>query len=154
MKNYRKMKTVFDKSTREELISRINLLNENNTAQWGKMNLSQMLKHCTVWEEWVSGDQQNKQVFIGRLFGKMALKMVLKDESPLKRNSPTSPEFRIKEITIDITSEKNKWISLIESYDHFSKQEFLHSFFGRMTKEQIGYLAYKHNDHHLRQFNA
>ncbi len=31
------MKTVFDKSTRDELIGRINLLNESSTAQWGKM---------------------------------------------------------------------------------------------------------------------
>ncbi len=30
------MKTIFDKTTREELISRINLLNDNSTPQWAK----------------------------------------------------------------------------------------------------------------------
>jgi len=29
----------------------------------------------------------------------------------------------------------------------------MHPFFGKMTKEQVGYLAYKHTDHHLWQFN-
>lgn len=32
--------------------------------------------------------------------------------------------------------------------------DFMHPFFGKITREQIGYLAYKHDDHHLRQFNA
>lgn len=30
------MKTVFDKTTRDELINRINTLNENSIAQWGQ----------------------------------------------------------------------------------------------------------------------
>jgi hypothetical protein len=148
------MKTVFDKSTREELINRINTLNENSVAQWGKMNIYQMIKHCTRWEEWISGDQDQKQALIGRLFGRMALNNILKDEKPLGRNTPTLRELKIKEKDGDITTDKTKWIDLINAYEHFSKQGFLHPFFGKMTKEQIGYLAYKHTDHHLRQFNS
>ena len=148
------MKTVFDKSTRDELIGRINLLNENNTAAWGKMNLYQALKHCTLWDEWVQSGKNNKQVFIGRLFGKMALKKVLKDESPLDRNTPTLPELRIKETGGDIAAEKRKWVALINEYAHFSNPDFIHTFFGKMTREQVGQMAYKHADHHLRQFNG
>jgi len=148
------MKTVFDKTTRDELTNRISSLNNSSTAQWGKMNLYQMLKHCTLWDEWVSGDRVNKQAFIGRLFGKMALKSILKDEKPLTRNTPTLPELRISEKSGDIASEKMKWIALIDGYANFSNDKFVHTFFGKMTKEQIGYLAYKHADHHLQQFNA
>jgi hypothetical protein len=150
------MKTIFDKTTREELINRINMLSENSTAQWGKMNIYQMLKHCTLWEEWISSEKKYKQVFIGRLFGKMALKNLLKDESPIRRNSPTIPDLRINRIgkNGNVLSERAKWIALIEEYEHFSNNDFVHSFFGKMTKEQIGYLSYKHTDHHLRQFNC
>jgi hypothetical protein len=148
------MKTVFDKTTRDELINRINTLNENSIAQWGKMNIYQMLKHCTLWEEWIFSKKHNKQTLIGRIFGKMALKNILKDEKPLRRDTPTIREFRIKENNGDVASEKIKWITLIEDYAHFSKQDFMHPFFGKMTKEQIGYMAYKHSDHHLRQFNS
>jgi Protein of unknown function (DUF1569) len=150
------MKTIFDGTTRDELINRINSLNESNTAEWGKMNLYQMLKHCTMWDEWISGKNKPgyKQTFIGRIFGKMALKDMIKDESPLKRNIPTLTELKVLEKNGNTASEKKKWITLIEGYEYYSNPGFIHSFFGKMTKEQIGYLAYKHTDHHLRQFNA
>ena len=150
------MKTIFDKSTRDELIHRINSINENCTAQWGKMNIYQMLKHCTIWEEWILGKNKPayKQAFIGFIFGKMALKRMIKDEKPLDRNVPTSAQFKVKETTGNIVAEKNKWIALIEEYAHYSNPDFIHDFFGKMTKEQVGLLAYKHTDHHLRQFNS
>ena len=147
------MKTIFDKTTRDALIARINTLTENSTAQWGKMNVYQMLKHCTLWEEWIASNKKHKQQFIGRLFGKMALKNVLKDEAPLRRNTPTLPELGIKDNS-DVDSEKKKWIALIEQNANFSNPDFVHSFFGKMTKEQVGQMAYKHTDHHLRQFNS
>lgn len=148
------MKTIFDKATRDELINRINLLNKNNKAQWGKMNFFQMLKHCSQWEEMALGKKKYKQSFLGRLFGKMALKDFVKDETPFKQNVPTVPEFRIKEHTGDVELQRKKWINLIEEYTQFSNFDFVHPFFGKMNKEEIGYLAYKHTDHHLRQFNG
>jgi hypothetical protein len=148
------MKSIFDKTTREELIGRINNLNENSTAQWGKMNVSQMIKHCILCEEMYLGRKKYKRAFIGRLFGRMALKNLLKDEQPLQRNAPTSADFKIKETGGNVSSEKKKWIALLEEYEHFSNDNFVHWFFGRMSKEQVGYFAYKHSDHHLRQFNA
>lgn len=147
------MKTIFDKTTRDELINRINALTENSMAQWGKMTIYQMLKHCTLWEEMILGKKKYKRVFIGRLFGKMALKGLIKDESPLRRNTPTIPEFRIRD-NGNVASQRMKWIALLEEHAHFSNPGFVHPFFGKMTKEQIGYLAYKHTDHHLRQFNG
>ena len=148
------MKTIFDKATNDELITRINTLTENSTAQWGKMNICQMLKHCTLWEEMVIGKVKCKRSFIGRIFGKMALKSLIRDEKPLTRNTPSAPELIVKEGGGDLAAERAKWIALIEAYGRFSAPDFVHPFFGKMTKEQIGYLAYKHADHHLRQFNS
>lgn len=150
------MKTIFDKATRDELIIRINSLSENNKAQWGKMNFYQMLKHGTLYEEWIlgKGKHEYKQLFIGWLFGKMQLKKLGKDDSPMPKNIPTLTELKVKEKSGDAASEKNKWITLIKEYEHYSNPDFVHSFFGKMTKEQIGYLDYQHTDHHLRQFNG
>ena len=47
-----------------------------------------------------------------------------------------------------------KWIALIEGYAQYSNTDFVHAFFGKMTKEQVGIMTYKHTDHHLRQFNV
>ena len=117
------------------------------------MNIYQALKHCTLWDEWMQSGKNNKQVFIGRLFGKIALKKVLKDDAPLTRSTPTLAELRITGDG-DVSAEKTKWISLLGEYEHFCDPDFVHPFFGKITKEQIGYLAYKHADHHLRQFNS
>ncbi|MBI3138950.1 MAG: DUF1569 domain-containing protein [Sphingobacteriales bacterium] len=148
------MKTVFDSVTRDELIGRIRSLDENSRARWGRMNVYQMLKHGRLWEEMMAGRLRCKRVFAGRLFGRLLLKRVLKDDSPLMRKAASSPELLVKETTGDIAAEKAKWIALIQDYAHFSNPGFVHPFFGEMTKEQIGYFAYKHADHHLRQFTS
>lgn len=148
------MKSVLDKTTRDELISRINTLNENSQPQWGKMNIYQMLRHCVVCEEMYLGRKQYKRTLMGRIFGKLALNNLLKNETPLQKNAPTSPFFKIKETNGNVLAERNKWAALMEEYAHFSNNDFVHWFFGKMTKEQVGHFAYKHTDHHLRQFNA
>jgi hypothetical protein len=131
---------------------RINKLTENSKAQWGKMTVGQMMKHCTQWEELALGKQNYKQSFIGKLFGKIALKDMLKDV-PMKKNVPTVPSFKIKG-NVDVAEEKKKWIALMKEYDHYSSDGFFHPFFGKLTKEQAGFMGYKHIDHHLRQFNC
>ena len=148
------MKTVFDKATREELINRINSLNEHSTAQWGKMNIYQMLKHCTIAEEMYLGKVQYKRSLLGRLFGKMALKSMLKDETPMSRNAPTSAHFIVNESTGNVPAQKQQWITLIQAYENFSAPGIDHWFFGKMTKDQVGLFVYKHTDHHLRQFGS
>jgi Protein of unknown function (DUF1569) len=148
------MKSTFEKPTRDELINRINTLTENSKPQWGKMNISQMLKHCSLWEEMISGQKKCKRSFIGRLFGKMALKGILKDDRPMMRNAPSSPELIVRENNGNIAAERTRWIALIEANAHLSNPDFVHPFFGKLTKEQIGQVAYKHIDHHLRQFNS
>lgn len=147
------MKTIFDTPTRVELINRISLLNENSRSQWGKMTVYQMLKHCRLWDEMAVGKKQYKQVFMGRVFGKMALRNLLKNDKPLSHNTPTIPDLRIID-TGDIEAEKNKWIAMMEGYANFSNDNLIHPFFGKMNREQTGCLAYKHTDHHLRQFNV
>src|SRR5947209_2448329 len=110
------MKNIFHKTTRDELIARINSLNGDSAAQWGKMNVCQMVKHCAMADEMFLGKKQYKRAFIGRLIGKIALKSMLKDETPLGKNAPTKAEFKITKTDSDLSSEKKKWASLIEEY--------------------------------------
>ncbi len=148
------MKTIFDKNTREELSARVNALNENCRAQWGKMNVNQMLKHCTKWDDMMLGKIQVKQMFLGKLFGKLALKNILKNDKPLGKNSPSAPELIIKEKAGDIAIDKAEWIRRINEYENFQNIYFVHPFFGTMTSEQVGLFVYKHHDHHIRQFGV
>lgn len=145
------METIFDKNTVTELLTRINSIQHNSKAQWGKMDAYQMLKHCTMSEEMFQGKKQYKRLFIGRIFGGMALNGILKNEKPMKPNQPTHPEMKISG-TGNFENEKVKWIELLHAYSRFSNPNFIHPFFGKMTQEQIGNYVYKHTDHHLRQF--
>ncbi len=94
-------------------------------------------------------NKKYKRAFIG-------LKNELKDDSFMRQNNPTIPELKIKETNGNFELEKRKWVSLMNEYLHYSfpDNSFVHPFFGKMTKEQIRYQAYKHTDHHLRQFNC
>ena len=150
------MKTVFDQNTREELMNRVNKISDTNKAEWGKMNVFQMLMHNTYWNRWILGKDSHsyRQAFLGKLFGKMALKKMIRDDEPFDKNIPTSSQFKVKDVTGDVEAEKAAWVSLIREYEHFSNPDFVHDFFGKMRREEIGILAYKHTDHHLRQFGA
>lgn len=148
------MKTVFDDTARAELIQRIEGLSSRHKAQWGKMDVYQMTKHCTHCDEMFLGKVNIKRVVIGRFIGKMLLKKYLKPSQLFGKNSPTSKTL----VTIgkqgDLEKQKTEWIARIDSYVHFDNHDFVHPFFGPMNKEQVGVFAYKHSDHHLRQFGA
>lgn len=81
------MKTVFDKAVREELINRIQSLNDSHQAQWGKMNINQMISHMNIWNEWVFGKNNlsHKQGFLGKFIGKWMLKKDTKDDTPIAK---------------------------------------------------------------------
>ena len=146
-------RTVFDPSTRDELIARIGTLSEASRAGWGRMNVHQMLRHCVLFERMVLGKEVYPRSLLGRLFGRLALRRILKDDAPLDRNIPGGDEL-IGTGHPDFETERAHWISHLEEYASFSNHAFVHPFFGRMNTEEIGIFVYKHNDHHLRQFGA
>ena len=106
------MKSIFDEGATEELIRRIGMLNENSRALWGKMTVYQMLKHCTLWEDMLSGEMNVKRMFLGRLFGKTVLKQILKNERPMIRNARTVPGFSVAGQG-DAEMEKRKWVEMV-----------------------------------------
>lgn len=153
------MKTIFDIEQQRLIVERIRLLTAENKPQWGKMNIYQMSMHCRRWSDWIHGKGEfghhtYKQDFLGKLFGKMALKNTVKDDRVMGKNLPAGFLAIKDKRSHDITIEKDKWIQSVKDYEHFSNERFVHDFFGKMTKEQIGIFVYKHFDHHLRQFGV
>ncbi len=150
------MKNIFKAQTINELADRIEQITMNSTPQWGKMNVYQMLKHCTENEKLMLREATYKRRFIGRIFGKMALKSSIKDEAPLARNSPTHPALKFTG-NGDVEQQKKEWLEVLVKYPTKKAtdyKDFVHPFFGKMESEQISRLAYKHIDHHLRQFGV
>lgn len=148
------MKSIFDIHTTNELIERIETLTPASKSLWGNMNVYQMVNHCTRCEDMYLGKIKVKRAFIGRIMGRFILKQILKDEKPFSKNSPTSMELKTPDETGNLEARKTEWINRIKQYQTYTHQHLVHSFFGSLTKEQIGYLDYKHIDHHLRQFGV
>ncbi len=150
------MKTIFNQAARAELMTRISALTDRHTAQWGKMNLYQMIRHCTQWNDWVLGKTKTpaRQEFIGKIFGRMALKGMIKNDSPMKKGMPAGRHFTIREQAGDVAFEQQRWLEQIAEYAHFSNHGFIHDFFGKMKTDDLGIFVYKHMDHHLRQFGV
>lgn len=150
------MKSLFNANHNQEIIDRINKLSPTSQAQWGKMNVGQMLTHCQQPLLVAYGELQLKRGLISILFGGMVKRMLTKDETPFKQNQPTAPTFIFTDKR-DFEKEKKKLIELIE---RFSKQgpdgirKDPHPFFGKLTSTEWDILQWKHLDHHLRQFAA
>lgn len=149
------MHTVFDEPTRDGLTDRIGSLHEGSAARWGKMNVNQMVRHCIMWDEVTLGKRETRRTLLSRMFGNVILKLFVKDDSPLLRYLPAVDELEVGgPVNSDLESEKDRWISLINEYPLSSDHAYEVPFFGGVTREQAGHLAYKHADHHLRQFSA
>jgi len=68
---------------------------------------------------------------------------------------PAVEELKVTEsINGEFNEEKREWISLINEYPQLSNRNYQLPFIGKVKKEQAGYVAFKHSDHHLRQFNV
>lgn len=149
------MKSIFDTATRDEIISRISLLNGQSKGLWGRMTVAQMVKHCAECEKYYYGNMSVKRSFLGRLIGKTAISSILKNEAAtLKRNAPTARQFKVSETGLEFEAERENWKQLIKAYETLEVDSFTHWFFGKMTKAQLGQFVYKHCDHHLRQFGV
>lgn len=151
------MNSIFNKTTVAAFKVRISKLDESNKAEWGRMNVKQMLKHCIENERMLLREKTFKPVFIGKIFGKMVLKSDIKDDRPLGKNSPTHPDLRIKDVHENFEALITEWIDLLDKYPTIESSHYLdfrHPFFQKMDASQVGRFAFKHVDHHLRQFGV
>jgi len=149
------MRTIFDDDARHDLTGRLDRLTADSRASWGKMSPAQMVKHCRLWEEMIHQNKIFKRPLIGKLIGPIILKKVLKTPE-FRKNSPTIPEMLVTETGIDFDEERRKLVALVNGYPTYNwpDNSFIHPFFGKMTREQIGKMAYLHLDHHLKQFGC
>lgn len=95
-------------------------------------------------------------MFLGRILGGVVKPFVLRDDEPMRRNSPTSPDLLVADQR-DLMKERERLCSRIDRFAAGGPAvctSHPHPFFGRLTPEEWAILMYKHLDHHLRQFGA
>ena len=149
------MQSIFQPADCKALLDRIDKLQDGAPGQWGKMTVAQMLRHCQQPVKVALGELQLKHSLIGKLFGKMAKRSFLKNET-FKKNLPTAPEFLVKTQPV-FDHEKQQLKSLVQQLltaDQNAIAARVHPFFGKMNAAEWGVLNWKHLDHHLQQFGA
>lgn len=147
------MKSLFDKTTHEEIIGRLNRISSSSHAQWGKMNVSQMLAHCKAPFAIPLSEKKMPRQLLGRILA-WTMKSKMHDDSVWKKGLPTSPQFVIKDER-NFDKEKTGLKDLIDKFHSVGAagiNKYPHPFFGKFTEDQWGKMMYKHLDHHFRQF--
>lgn len=146
---------LFKNENCENLLLRIENLSKNSEKQWGNLSHEQMLAHCSKVLE-VALKHYEKQLFIGKLFGKFAVKGILKNKTEMKRGIKSS-KILFEEFPRSFEEEKERLTSNLKKFHEKGSAFFenkLHPFFGRLTSSEWSELTYKHLNHHLSQFSC
>ena len=148
------MKSLLEPATALEIIHRIEQLTPSTPAQWGKMNVAQMMAHCSYALKLYLTGKKLRRPILAILFGGIAKKRMLTNK-PWARNLPTAKELK-PAAGSEFEREKT---NLIENISLFVTKgakatPIPHPFFGKMTTADWGLHQYKHLDHHLTQFGV
>lgn len=146
------VQNLFDTAVRQSIIARINQLSPNSKAQWGKMNVEQMLAHTQLPILFSYGRHTIKGNAIMKLIGPF-FKSVLYNEKPYKQSLPTDPTY-IVATEKNFEEERSRLLALLNEFQEDNLTGKKHPIFGQLTKDQWGLATWKHLDHHLKQFGV
>jgi len=149
-------RNLFQAERVDEIKGRLRHLRADNTRQWGTMNPAQMLAHCSAGLQMAAGEIRPRRALIGRIIGPAIKRVAVRDEEPMRRNSPTAKELLIAGER-DFEAERKRLSGLIDRFAAAGPTgctDHPHAFFGPLTPDEWSILMYKHLDHHLRQFGV
>lgn len=149
------MKNLFESQAVDEIISRIDKLQPTAQRQWGKMDVAQMLAHCSAGMDMASGRLNPPRAFIGRVLGRF-VKPIYTNEKPFSHNNPTAKEL-VCSNACDFLREQEQLRLKVRQFSAGGEAQCTrhpHPFFGALTAQEWSRGMYKHLDHHLRQFGA
>ncbi|MFP3919069.1 DUF1569 domain-containing protein [Lysinibacillus telephonicus] len=149
------MKNIFNQLHLEEILNRIDKLSPNSKSQWGKMDVAQMLAHCSSFQDIAMGYSFPERGWLGILIGNF-VKPIFYNDKPLAKNMSTIPTILIVDEK-EFETEKEKLKQKIITFQNNGPEKCTthpHPFFGKLTFAQWGKGIYKHLDHHLKQFGV
>jgi hypothetical protein len=146
---------LFEPETVDEVVSRIDRLQPASQRQWGKMDVAQMMAHCSITMDIASGRLNLPRIFLGRLIAPF-FKSIYTNDKSFKKNGPTGKELVVSGQR-DFVQEREQLKSKIRRFAEGGEAgctRHPHPFFGSLTPQEWSRGMYKHLDHHLRQFGV
>ncbi|WP_417429324.1 DUF1569 domain-containing protein [Halpernia sp.] len=151
------MQNVFDAKDAQNYIDRINNLTSETQRKWGKMSVDQMLSHCNVSYELVYEPEKHKKPGgIAKFILKKFVKPKVISDKSYPKNSPTGPQFVIKECK-NFDEEKKRLIGFIQKTQQLGFEAFEgkeSASFGILKSHEWNNMFAKHLNHHLEQFGV
>jgi hypothetical protein len=148
------MRNLFEPEAVQEVATRIEQLKPSSQRRWGKMDVAQMMAHCSRTMEMASGKFVAKRSLIGRIVGPR-VRHLLTDDRPFPRNSPTAKELKVS--SGDFKHEEERLKQCVHQFHEGGESQCTrhpHPFFGKLTPLEWSTGMYKHLDHHLKQFGV
>jgi hypothetical protein len=149
------MRNLFEQETADEVIARIDKLQPTSPRQWGKMDVAQMMAHCSITMDIASGRLNLPRIFIGRLIAPF-FKSIYTNEKPFGKNGPTGKELVVSDQR-DFPHEQEQLKLKVRQFHEGGAARCTrhpHPFFGSLAPQAWSRGMYKHLDHHLRQFGV
>ncbi|MGA8762817.1 MAG: DUF1569 domain-containing protein [Candidatus Sulfotelmatobacter sp.] len=149
------MKNLFQPDAVNEIVSRIDKLKPTTQHEWGKMDVAQMMAHCSATLDVASGRVVLPRLLIGRILGPF-VRSAFTNDKPFSKNGPTDKNFVIAD-NRDFAREQEQLKDRIRNFHQGGAARCTkhpHSFFGPLTAQEWATGMYKHLDHHLRQFGV
>lgn len=146
-------KTLYDSEDYQEALGRIDELSADSTPEWGKMSVGQMLAHCAEVTEVYNGKPLEGTPFYVKLMKGLIRKVVVAPKA-FQKKLASHPQY-IHTESRDFETEKVRLLSALEKFKAEEQQPNpKHALLGTLTNEEKGWSAWKHLDHHLRQFGV
>ena len=148
------MGSILNENDRVEICNRLRSLSVSSKGRWGSMDVIGMLQHLRLSARMALGElpvpSANKRIF--QLF---PLKHLILYVFPFPKGAPTAPALK----PVDAASFEEERAALLELLERIGAGPSDgmgpdHPLFGPLNWREWGVLAYKHSDHHLKQFGV
>ena len=146
--------TLFDTATQGQILDRINRLNATSQRQWGKMTVSQMLKHMsTAFAVPTEKIKLPKDKLYYVAANPIARYLMIEVFTKWPKNMATVDAFIVKNDP-DFEAAKADFMVNYNDFLKATSYNGSHPAFGVMSKELWGKAMYLHLNHHLTQFGV
>lgn len=148
-------KNLLDPRSAQAICDRLNKLTPEHKNLWGRMNPTEMLLHCNLCntqlleEKYAAKMPTAKQTFM------KVLGLYLKPTFPKNLKGAARNDTSGKVLSIEFNEQLMLCKATINRFPiHNTPMTLEHPVFGPLSNREWGIAAWKHMDHHLRQFGV